>query len=439
MHPENLLMKKILLPHQYYYPHMDLFENRSTVMKEKEFLRILDCASFVREAMIYVHIPFCDSKCAFCGFDKVYALEEMNVYIDRLLHEIDFYSSKKYVQQLKITSIHFGGGTPTILSREALGKIIDRIKERFDLAEDLILNIEGSASTMYRDEIIELIHEKNVSRVSIGVQTFHEPLRKEFKVKASLDEVYLTLSKLRDNQIIKYIDILFGNPDFGVGNMMEIMKNDIRKAIEFGVDGIDFSQLYPFYNVLENRIKRGEIQMPSSEEVVQIILEGTALMEEAGYKQTTAYGFIRQGNIIIETSYYGGDEAMPDCIALGSGAFGKLHGYKYRNNSYNSYIHPSNQSYSQIKKLTDFEMERTHIVGFPRVLSLSKKRISEDLYREYAPKFQYLIENDLVEEQEECFELTKKGKCFVDNVYYFLIDDAQKSMINHQLKILTLN
>jgi anaerobilin synthase len=57
-------MKKILLPHQYYYPHMNLFENRATSGMETNFLKSLDNSSLTKEAMIYVHIPFCDSKCA---------------------------------------------------------------------------------------------------------------------------------------------------------------------------------------------------------------------------------------------------------------------------------------------------------------------------------------------------------------------------------------
>lgn len=63
--------KKILLPHQYYYPHMDLFEDKSTVKKEEKFFTELNSEVKPGDASIYIHIPFCDSKCAFCGFDKV--------------------------------------------------------------------------------------------------------------------------------------------------------------------------------------------------------------------------------------------------------------------------------------------------------------------------------------------------------------------------------
>ena len=78
--------KKILLPHQYYYPHMDLFEDKSTVKKEEKFFTELNSEVKPGDASIYIHIPFCDSKCAFCGFDKVKNTTEIMQYKDCLLY-----------------------------------------------------------------------------------------------------------------------------------------------------------------------------------------------------------------------------------------------------------------------------------------------------------------------------------------------------------------
>lgn len=432
-------MKKILLPHQYYYPHMDLLKNKSNSIKEKDFFNDLDNLPLKKkDAMIYIHIPFCDSKCAFCGFDKVYDLNEIAKYVDILKKEIDFYCNKKYVQELNIIGVHFGGGTPTILPKQILGDLIDTIKSRFNLSNDFVLNIEGSATTLYKDEIIELIKEKNVSRVSIGVQTFNEKLRNEYKTKATLEEVYLTLSKLKENGIMKYIDIMYGYPDFNIGNPKEIVESDIKKAIELDVEGIDFGQIVPFYNQLEKRIESEKLKFSTTDEVVEIIKESTKLMEDAGYTQETCYGFTKGGKIIVETSYYGGEEDMPDCIALGSSAFGLLNGYKYRNVSYNSYLNINNPKFSQIKQLNDFELERMHIVGFPKLLKMQKSRLSKEVAAEYKNKFDYLKRQGLIEESEFQYNLTEKGKCFVDNIYYYLIDDDEKKLIENQIKILTL-
>ena len=116
--------KKILLPHQYYYPHMELLADKSTKTKEDVFFASLNSEGRSKGASVYIHVPFCDSRCAFCGFDKASATADMIAYKDRVIKEIDMYASKKYVQNLKIHTIHIGGGTPTILPRSIFNEIL---------------------------------------------------------------------------------------------------------------------------------------------------------------------------------------------------------------------------------------------------------------------------------------------------------------------------
>lgn len=433
-----MMANKILLPHQYYYPHMDLLADKSSIKKENSFFSGLD-TSKSKEAVIYVHIPFCDSKCAFCGFDKVRNLNEINGYANKLHKEFQFYSSKKYVQHLKITGIHFGGGTPTILPKNVFSGLINDIKNQFNIADNVVVNVEGSATTLYKEEVIEFIKENNVSRVSVGVQTFYEKLREQYKSKATLEEVYLTLSKMKENNIMTYIDIMYGFPDFGIGNMKEIVESDIKKAIELDVEGIDFGQLYPFGNSLGKKVSEENLKIPSMKQVIDTIDSATHLMESAGYEQKTAYGFTKKGKIIIETSYYGGVNAVPDCLAFGSSAFGFVNGYKYRNSSYNSYIKDSGLNFSQLKKLSDEELENINVVGFPKLLMLSKDALTENMYEKYESKLKYLLDAGFLEEDRWFYKLTKKGKSFIDNVYYFMIDDHEKAVVNRQIKMLVLN
>lgn len=258
-----MINEKILLPHQYYYPYMQLIADKSSKNKENIFFHSLEIHGKCKDAIIYVHIPFCDSKCDFCGFDKVKNTSEINEYADKLIEEFRFYAEKEYVKNLIITGIHFGGGTPTLLPKAVFNKIINEIKNIFNVTNDIVINIEGSATTVYKDDRIEFIKENNISRVSVGVQTFYQKLRGEYKTKATLDQVYLTLSKLKENNIITYIDIMYGYPNFGIGDMKDIVLSDIKKAIDLDVDGIDFGQLYPFGNVLEKRIAQEHLKFPT--------------------------------------------------------------------------------------------------------------------------------------------------------------------------------
>lgn len=71
--------KKILLPHQYYYPALELMKDRVTNESREEFLKSIPHGN--KRVLLYVHFPFCDSHCAFCGFDKRYNLDEIKQYI----------------------------------------------------------------------------------------------------------------------------------------------------------------------------------------------------------------------------------------------------------------------------------------------------------------------------------------------------------------------
>lgn len=433
--------EKILLPHQYYYPHMDLFNDKSNLRKETSFFEELNHEVHPGEASVYVHIPFCDSKCAFCGFDKVKNTSEITKYKDRLIEEIENYASREYIQNLKITVIHVGGGTPTILPKIVFNEIIQTIKRCFNVAEDVTINIEGSATTIYKDEVIDYIKENKVSKVSVGVQTFYQNLREQYKSKATLDEVYLTLSRLKENNITTGIDIMYGFPDFNIGDVKDITYNDIKEAIRLGVDAIDFGQLYPYCNSLEKRVRDEHLKFPSMSDLIEIITTVNVMMEENGYEQKASYGYTKKDKdiLVMESAYYGGVHNVPDCIALGSGAFGFINGYKYRNNSYNAYIKGGATRFSQLKKLTNIQLENLNIVGFPKLLFLSKQQLEQNGGAKYQSKLDLLLKKGMLEETAYAYKVTENGKCFIDNIYYFLLEDEEKELISRQVRTLIIH
>lgn len=433
--------KKILLPHQYYYPHMELLADKSTKTKEDVFFASLNSEGRSKGASVYIHVPFCDSRCAFCGFDKASATADMIAYKDRVIKEIDMYASKKYVQNLKIHTIHIGGGTPTILPRSIFNEILGHAKNRFNISDNLIVNIEGSATTIYKDEVISYILENKISKVSVGVQTFYPKLREQYKSKATLDEVYLTLSKLQNNGITTGIDIMYGFPDFNIGDVKEITFSDIKEAIRLNVDAIDFGQLYPYCNSLERRMKEENLKIPNKETLFDIILTVNDMMDEHGYVQKASYGYTKANkNIkVMESEYYGGIQNVSDCIALGSGAFGYINGYKYRNNSYGAYMRDGSTHFSQLKKLSQTQLQNINIVGFPKLLYLYKTQLAQYDNKEFENKIHKLVSEGLLEETSDVFKVTRIGKCYIDNMYYYLLEDEEKAKIDKQLKILTIS
>ena len=127
------------------------------------------------EVSLYIHIPFCKSKCHYCDFFSISkAAKLIPEYIDALAQEIKIYSEK---YNFKIKTIYIGGGTPSILNPENIKSIILNVREYFYLKSDLEFTIEANPESINAD-FLETIVNCGINRLSIGVQTFNDKLLK---------------------------------------------------------------------------------------------------------------------------------------------------------------------------------------------------------------------------------------------------------------------
>ncbi|HEX6261844.1 MAG TPA: radical SAM family heme chaperone HemW [Actinomycetota bacterium] len=122
------------------------------------------------DAGIYVHIPFCLTRCGYCDFNAHSGLDHLkSPFVEALLSETELAAPSW--EGVRVVSIFLGGGTPTTLAPEALGSILDRLRERFDVASDAEVTCEANPDTLDLP-YLQRLRERGVTRLSVGAQSF---------------------------------------------------------------------------------------------------------------------------------------------------------------------------------------------------------------------------------------------------------------------------
>ncbi|MEE8346979.1 MAG: coproporphyrinogen-III oxidase family protein, partial [Dehalococcoidia bacterium] len=121
---------------------------------------------------LYVHIPFCTLKCSYCDFNSYAGLEELvQPYVDALIAEMELWS--RYARGRPVPTVFFGGGTPSLLPIEQVGRIMSALRDRFALEPVAEVTLEANPGTVDLDYLRELL-ALGVNRLSFGVQSFHD-------------------------------------------------------------------------------------------------------------------------------------------------------------------------------------------------------------------------------------------------------------------------
>jgi coproporphyrinogen III oxidase-like Fe-S oxidoreductase len=173
----------------------------------------------------YIHIPFCEGRCRFCGFYmNPFRKDESVRYIDALLEEIKLTSERPAVTSHPIHAVYLGGGTPTALEPDDLKRLLKGIVCMLPLSNDCEITVEGRVHN-FGLEKMEACIEGGANRFSIGVQTFNTKIRQQMgriEERINVLEMLQNLCALDQGAVI--IDLIYGFPE----QTMEIWKEDLR-------------------------------------------------------------------------------------------------------------------------------------------------------------------------------------------------------------------
>lgn len=180
-------------------------------------------------AGIYIHIPFCKQKCHYCNFFSVASLKYKNEFIEALQKEI--VQQKDYLQAEEINTIYFGGGTPSVLSREEIEGIIDVLRKYHPIRNDAEITLEANPDDLDSGKINEL-SRSSINRLSIGVQSFLDDDLNYLNRVHNSEQALKAIKQSQDNGFNNIsIDLIYGIP----GLTKEKWEDNLRLFFELEI------------------------------------------------------------------------------------------------------------------------------------------------------------------------------------------------------------
>ena len=287
-----------------------------TVMKGAPKKGQMQCA--------YIHIPFCKTKCTYCGFFQNGTSQSIeDNYIDGLIGELKLASESPRLKDGLIHAVFIGGGTPTSLSPANSERLLKAIKEYVPLANDYELTLEGRIHDLI-PENLEVWMNNGVNRMSIGIQSFNTKVRQMVGRLDTKETVLERLAALKAyGQCSVVIDLIYGLP----GQTMEVWEQDLADLVSSGVDGADLYQLNVFDGSDLNRdIASGKVPPAATTAMQGDMFEfGRKYLDARAYRRLSAAHWSANNR---ERSLYNilAKAGVP-MFPFGSGAGGNVDGY----------------------------------------------------------------------------------------------------------------
>jgi oxygen-independent coproporphyrinogen-3 oxidase len=264
---------------------------------------------------LYIHIPYCISKCPYCDFNShVVAEIPERAYTEALTRELDHYAGRDEWRDRRIQSIFFGGGTPSTFHPQSIGKILSQVVSRFDLLPDCEITLEANPGTVDRAHFVGY-RACGVNRISLGVQSFQPRLLKFLGRAHSVDEAKIALGVVRAAGFDNFsLDLIYANP----GQTLEELRTDLEIALSFGSPHLSAYNLTleegtPFHH----EFRSGGMQLLTEEEEIAMAELIEQKLNEAGLERYELSNYARPGFHARHNVNYWQDG---DYLGLGAGA-----------------------------------------------------------------------------------------------------------------------
>lgn len=271
---------------------------------------------------IYIHIPFCKKKCLYCDFLSAPACgQERESYVKALLREISFMAEK--ASEYEVIAVFFGGGTPSLLNRSQMERIMSAIRKGYCLAQDCEITIECNPATADYDKLA-FFKACGFNRLSIGLQSANDKELKELGRIHNYKQFLATFEAARKAEFTNInIDIMSALP----GQTFESYTDTLQKVISLNPEHISAYSLIieegtPFYD------RYRELELPDEDTERKMYHVTKTILEKAGYLRYEISNYAKKNyECRHNLTYWTG---IP-YLGFGIGAASYFQGYRFKN------------------------------------------------------------------------------------------------------------
>jgi oxygen-independent coproporphyrinogen-3 oxidase len=385
----------------------------------------LPCPDVDKISTLYVHIPFCDQLCSFCGFNKYLSPEDKKAeYIDALMEEMRMYSQKKYVQTMEFHAIYLGGGTPNSLTTDQLERILTFIRANFQLSKDCEITCEGTPQN-FTKEMNAALKKNGVNRISAGVQTFDRAIRLEhLHMRNGKEELLQYIDQIQTDFENFNLDLIYNLPN----QTDEIWDDDLETVLKTKVKHLT---IYPlvllektaFYS---DYVKNNKYPAPDQDR--EIILFNKTLKRLESSEFTGRYSVRDWAKPKYPCRYIHLNAEANQVLAFGAGAHGYVAGITYRNYkvlpNYGKAVLETKKLPQEAQCISDQNeiMQRYMVMGLrllKRDMKAFNRRFNCNWQDIFGEKVKMIEDSGYITVNNDVIEFTHKGYIWANNVRTF--------------------
>ncbi len=369
---------------------------------------------------IYLHVPFCKQACHYCDFHFSTDTSSSAELTDAMVKELG--NQREYLNE-PVTTIYFGGGTPSLLDKKQIDLLLSTIASNYSLAADAEITLEANPDDLTKDKLNSL-RDAGINRLSIGIQCFDDSLLKFLNRAHDASGAITSLKNVKEagfNNIS--IDLIYAIP----GLSEKIWEQTLATTISFSPEHISsYALTIEERTVFGNWVKRGKLHPMEEEPAARQFEILTEVLSRNGYEQYEISNFCKPGFHSKHNSSYWKDSHY---LGIGPSAHsynGQSRQFNVRNNARYVRLIQSNEPTFEKEILTRENKINEYILTTLRTiwgcdLDFLKNQLNDDLRVRKGEYLSKLRHEGLVSIEHNILRLTKKGKLLADKITEDLI------------------